>query len=713
MKKIHFALLLLTTYFFLSCNESKNPNKMNIQPPKAPKKATILEKHGDKRVDNYFWLNERDTPEVLAYLNAENAYYEQMTAGYQPFEELLFTEMKARIKEDETSVPYKQNGYWYGVRYEIGKEYPIYFRKKETLDAPEEILFNVNEMAENHKYYHLADVEISPNNKLAAFVVDTQGRRIYHLYIKNLETGEVQKTGIDHITSMAWANDNQTIFYSVENTETLRSERIMKHKLGNDAKQDVLIFHEKDELFSCNVYRSKSEKFIIIGTESTTTSEYQILSTDTPDANFTLFHPRTKGLEYAIFHYGDFFYILNNGDGAINFKIDKTPIQKTNKKNWQAVISHREDTLLQDIDIFKEYLVINERNNGLNKIRIIRWDGTKDFYLPFDNETYSLYTSINMDFESDILRYSYSSLTTPNSVIDYNMKTGEQEVKKKQAILGGKFNEEMYASERIWATAEDGTKVPISLVYRKDLKKQNGENPLLMYGYGSYGVTIDPSFSSNRLSLLDRGFIFAIAHIRGGEYLGRNWYENGKFLHKKNTFTDFIACGKHLVAEKYTSSEHLYAMGGSAGGLLMGAVANLAPELFHGIVAQVPFVDVVTTMLDESIPLTTGEYEEWGNPNEKEYYFYMKSYSPYDNVTEKSYPHLLITTGYHDSQVQYWEPAKWVALLREKKTDNNLLLFHTNMDAGHSGASGRFQALRELAKEYAFLLHLEGKTAEK
>lgn len=708
LKRTLLAKLALSSLaiFMNSCNQ-KTEKMTNITPPKAPKHKKVLTKHGDERIDNYYWLNERDSPEVLAYLEAENSYYDQMTAHLKPFEEKLFQEMKSRIKEDDTSVPYKENGYWYGTRYEQGKEYPIYFRKKETLSANEEILFNVNEMAQGHSFYNLTGIEVSPDNQWATFCVDTQGRNIFHLYIKNLATGEVIETGIKNVTTLCWANDNKTIFYGLKNEKTLRSEKIMRHERGTNPKQDVLIFHEKDELFSTYVGRSKSNKYIIISSESTETSEYHTLLADDPKGKFKVFQPRQKGLEYSISHYGDSFYILNNGNGATNFKLDKTPEAKTSLNNWTSVLPYRKDVLLEDIEIFKDYLVVSERSQGLNKIRIIRWDNTKDEYLPFDNETYTAWVSTNPDFDTEILRYSYTSLTTPRSVIDYNMRTGEKEIKKEQEVLGGSFNKDNYASERIWATADDGTKIPISIVYKKGMKR-DGSQPFLLYGYGSYGVTIDPSFSSVRLSLLDRGFIYGIAHIRGGEDLGREWYESGKYLQKKNTFTDFIACGKHLVKEKYTSEKHLYAMGGSAGGLLMGAVANMSSDLFNGIISQVPFVDVVTTMLDDSLPLTTGEYEEWGDPNQKEYYEYMKSYSPYDNVSAKNYPNMLVTTGYHDSQVQYWEPAKWVALLREKKTDNNLLLFHTNMDAGHSGASGRFESIKEVAREYAFLLHLEG-----
>ena len=476
--------------------------------------------------------------------------------------------------------------------------------------------------------------------------------------------------------------------------------------MGQSPKQDVLVFHEKDETFNTGIFKSKSEQFLIIQSDSTLSSESWFLDAAAPMADFKCFQPRERGLEYDIAHYGDYFYILNNADGATNFKLDKTPIGHTEKSYWQPVLAHQEQIRLEEIDIFKEYLVVTQRYNGLSQIRIIRWDGSAEHYLPFDNETYMASTGLNLDFDTEILRYTYNSMTTPYSVIDYNMRTGAKEVKKQQQVLGGKFSEENYESQRLWATAADGTQIPISIVYRKGIKC-DGSNPLLLYGYGAYGITIEPSFSTTRLSLLDRGFIFAIAHIRGGEYLGRPWYEAGKLLHKKNTFTDFVDCAKYLIANQYTSPAHLYAMGGSAGGLLMGAVINQAPELFRGVVANVPFVDVVTTMLDDSIPLTTGEYDEWGNPHDKQYYDYMKSYSPYDNVCAQAYPNLLVLTGYHDSQVQYWEPAKWVAKLRELKTDDNLLLFYTDMSSGHSGASGRYESLKEIVREYAFLLDLE------
>lgn len=678
-----------------------------IVPPKAKLIPHTLTTHEDERFDAYFWLNDRENKDVVEYLHAENAYYEAETVKYKAFEETLFEEMKARIKEDDMSVPYKFNGYWYIVKYEKGKDYPIYFRKKESLDNPEELLFDCNVMAEDHDYFKLVGLSVSPDNTMISFGVDTVGRRNYNLQIKSLVTGEVFSDIIPNTTGSAtWANDNKTLFYTVKDELTLRSDKVFKHKLGSLSSTDVLIFHEQDDTFGVAVYKSKSKKYLIIACYSTLTNEYHILDANSPDAAFKVFQKRMRGLEYSVSHYGDQFYILTNADGAYNFKLMKTPETETEIENWSEVLPHREDVLLEDIDIFKEFLVISERSNGLNHIRIKRWDGSEDYYLPFDNETYTAYTSTNVEFDTHILRYGYNAMTTPSSSIDFNMVTKEKTILKEQEVLDPNFDKNNYASERLWATADDGVKVPISIVYKKGIIK-DGTNPLLMYAYGSYGHTIDPYFSSIRLSLLDRGFIYAIAHVRGGEYLGRKWYEDGKLLKKKNTFTDFIACSKYLIAQKYTSPKHLYALGGSAGGLLIGAVINEAPELYNGVIAAVPFVDVLTTMLDNSIPLTTGEYDEWGNPNDPVFYEYIKSYSPYDNVKKQNYPHILISTGLHDSQVQYWEPAKWVAKLRHFKTDNNKLLFKTNMKAGHGGASGRFEALREDAEEYAFLLDLE------
>lgn len=707
MKK-QFMLIIISFTFVFSCKNDIIMTKTNVNPPIAKKVEKQLQIHNDTRIDNYYWLNQREDQEVLDYLNAENNYTESILKHTEGFQKSLFDEMKARIKEDDQSVPYKQNGYWYITRYEEGKDYPIYTRKKESLTSDEEILFDCNLMAKGHSYFKLGGLTISSDNTLAAFAVDTVSRRQYTIKIKNLVTGEIYDDVIVNTTGgMTWANDNKTLFYSKKDEVTLRSDKIFKHKLGTDASTDQLVFHEKDETYNTYVYKTKSKKYIIIGSSSTLATEYQILEADQPDNEFKVFNSREKDLEYSIAHFDDSFYIITNKDGATNFKLQKTNESNTSSDNWTDVLPHREDVLLEDIEIFKDYLVVNERQNGLNQLRIISWNGAEDYYLDFESETYTAQLGNNPDFESETLRYGFNSLTNPSSIIDYNFKTKEKTVKKEQTVLDPNFNKDNYQSERIWATARDGEKIPMSIVYKKGMTL-NGQNPVLQYAYGSYGSTIDPYFSSIRLSLLDRGFIYVISHIRGSEYLGRPWYENGKLLTKKNTFTDFIDCSKFLIDNNYTSQKHLYAMGGSAGGLLMGAIINMNPELYNGVVAAVPFVDVVTTMLDDSIPLTTGEYDEWGNPNEKTYYDYMKSYSPYDNVAQKEYPNLLVTTGLHDSQVQYWEPAKWVAKLRELKTDSNLLLLKTDMEAGHGGASGRFEALKEVALEYAFLFDLEG-----
>jgi len=675
--------------------------------PKATEIPKKLKKHKETRIDNYFWLNDRENPEVIDYLNKENDYYQNMTSHTKGLQESLYEEMKSRIKEDDSSVPYFYNGYFYITRFETGQDYPIFARKKASLSAEEEILFNCNEMAKGHAYFKLGGLSISPDNKFASFGVDIVGRRIYTVQVKNLETGEILSDKIENATgSSVWANDNNTLFYTRQDEVTLRADKIFRHKLNTDSAADVLVYNETDDTFNVSVHKEKSKKYIVISSGSTLTTEYRILNSDNPDGEFEVFQTRVRGLEYSISHFEDSFYVLTNKDKATNFKLMKTPENKTGKRNWVDVIPHREDVLLEDIEIFKNYLVVEERSNGLNHIRIMPWNGESDYYLPFGSETYNAYTTTNIDFDTDILRYSYQSLATPSSVIDFNMKTKTKEILKEQQVLGGKFDKENYIEERVWATARDGVKVPISMIYRKGLEK-NGKNPLLLYAYGSYGITMDTYFSSTRLSLLDRGFVYAIAHIRGGEDLGRQWYEDGKLLKKKNTFTDFIDCSKFVINEKYTSSKHLYAEGGSAGGLLMGVITNEAPELYNGVIAQVPFVDVITTMLDDTIPLTTGEYDEWGNPNNKKYYDYMLSYSPYDNVKAQNYPNMYVSTGLHDSQVQYWEPAKWVAKLRNMKTNENLLFLDTNMDAGHGGASGRFEALKDLAKEFSFLLDLE------
>jgi len=719
MNQILKLSVLISIIFASGCKSDKHMNT-DLKAPSAEKQAKSLTIHNSTRIDNYFWMRLTDeqktakkkdtqTQKVEAYLNSENDYFDKVTASTNNFQKELFEEMKGRIKEDDTSVPYFRNNYFYITRFEKGSQYPIYSRKKESLEVDEEILFDVNQEAREHEYFQLGALNVSPDNKLVAFATDTVSRRQYTIQIKNLETGELLTDKIENTTGgSVWSNDNRTLFYTKKDPLTLRSSSIYRHVLGTDASEDVIVFEEKDETYSTYVYKTKSHKFIVIGSSSTLSSEFRIISADKPYGDWRVIQPREDNLEYSLAHYGDYFYIQTNKDDAINFKLMKTPVNKTTKENWVDVIPHRNETLLEDVSIFKNYLVIEERSNGLGKIRIKTWDGKEDYYLPFNEETYSAGVYANPEFDTNVIRYSYNSMTTPNSVIDFNMKNQTKEVKKEQEVLGGKFDKNNYKSERVWATARDGKKVAISLVYHKDTEL-NKNTPLLQYAYGSYGYTISDGFSTTRLSLLDRGFVYAVAHIRGGQYLGREWYNDGKMMNKMNSFFDFIDCSKYLIENSYTSAKHLYAMGGSAGGLLMGGVSNLNPELYNGIIAAVPFVDVISTMLDESIPLTTGEFDEWGNPKEKEAYEYMLSYSPYDQVTSKEYPNMLVTTGYFDSQVQYWEPAKWVAKLRELKTDKNTLLLHTNMDVGHGGASGRFDALKETAIDYTFLLALENK----
>lgn len=672
-----------------------------MNPPSAEKIRTELNKHGHTRIDNYYWLNKRDDPKVIEYLTAENAYTEVCLKHTEKLQEELYNEMVGRIKQDDSSVPYKDNGYYYYVRYEEGKEYPIYCRKKEMLDATEEIMLNVNEMAEGYSYYQVSGLSVSQDNKLIAYGVDIVSRRIYTIYFKNLETGELLEDIIPNTTGhAAWANNNKTVFYSLKD-DSLRSFQVYRHALGTDVDDDMEVFHETDERFHVGVYKSRSDKFMILGSFSNVSTEYHFLDADDPYGEFKIIQPRQREHEYYIEHFQDKFYIRTNFE-AKNFRIMQTPVNKPDIDNWTEVIPHDDKILQQDFLLFNEYLVLQERINGLNQLRIYHLAGSEEHYLDFGEAAYTANLSANPSFETDVVRYSYSSLTTPGSVFDYNMKTHEKILLKQDQVLGG-FDKSNYFAERLYAPADDGALVPISLVYKKGIKRDSS-NSLLLYAYGSYGITSEPGFSSSRVSLLDRGFIFAIAHIRGGEDLGRYWYEDGKLMKKKNTFTDFISCAEHLIKEKYTSKEKICMLGGSAGGLLVGAVLNMRPDLFKAAVAAVPFVDVVTTMLDDSIPLTTGEYDEWGNPNDKEYYDYILSYSPYDNVEKKDYPSLLVTTGLYDSQVQYWEPAKWVAKLRENKTDNNVLLLHTNMEAGHGGASGRFKRLKEVALEYGFLI---------
>ena len=676
----------------------------DLVPPKADQRPYQHKIHNDIRVDEYFWLKERANPEVIDYLERENDYYLKSTAHTIDFQEDLFEEMKARIKEDDSSVPYFYNGYWYISRFESGKEYPIYTRKKASLEAEEEVIFDCNEMAEGHQYFRLTGITISPDNTKAAFSIDTISRRLYTTKVKNLITGKYLSTSIKNTTGgVVWARDNKTLFYTKKDTETLRSQKIFKHNIISN--QSELVYEEKDDTFSVYVMDSKSEDYIFISSYSSLTTEFQYIKSNEPSDKFKYIQKRQRGIEYSISHFRDYFYIFTNADDALNYKIMRTPVSSTERSNWVDFVPHRPSVLLEDLDIFRDYMVLTERENGLSRIRIQSWDGSKDAYLPILGETYTLYTSTNLDFNTSKLRYAFNSLTNPSSVLEYDMETGDIITLKEQEVLGT-FDKNDYVSKRLWASASDGVKVPISIVRHKDTQL-NSETPILQYAYGSYGSTIDPNFSTTRLSLLNRGFAFAIAHVRGGEYMGRNWYEDGKLFNKKNTFSDFISCSKFLIEQGYTSLDHLYAYGGSAGGLLMGVILNDAPEIYNGVISAVPFVDVMTTMLDETIPLTTSEYDEWGNPNDKDYYSYMKSYSPYDNVKAQDYPNLLVTSGLHDSQVQYWEPAKWVARLRELKTNKKQLYLNTDMEAGHGGASGRFDALKETAKKYSFLLELE------
>src|SRR5688572_29536582 len=712
---------LLPVYLFLiiSCQNASTIKDEGykwpegVTPPVAEKKAKEFAAHGDIRIDNYYWMNDffkqgPDSTKVVEYLEAENSYLDTMLSGTKELRDKLFVELKARIKEKDESVPYKDNGYWYYYRFEEGKQYPVYCRKKETLDAAEEVIHDAIKAAEGKNYYSVTGLQVSDNNKLMAIGEDDVSRRLYKLRFKNLETGEYFPEIISNTQggSYAWAADNKTLFYIKKDTITLLGYQVWRHELGTNPSGDVLIYEEKDNRHYIGVERSKSKKFIFIGSELIKEqSEARFLDAFNPTGTFSVFHSRTMGLVYSVDHYNDKFYIRTDLD-APNFRLMDCPLDKTSKENWKEVIAHRPDVFLGSFSLFKDHMVISERKEGLINIRVIHQEDKSEHYIKFDEPAYDASLNINPDFNTNLLRFSYESMITPSSIYDYNMDTKEKLLRKQQEILGG-YNKEEYATGRFFVPARDGSKVPVSVVYKKGMQK-NGNNPLLLYAYGSYGSSTDAYFDRNILSLLNRGFIYAIAHVRGGQEMGRQWYDDGKMLKKKNTFTDFIDCAEYLVKEKYTSKEHLYAMGASAGGLLMGAVVNMAPGLWNGVVAEVPYVDVITTMSDPDIPLTTNEYLEWGNPANKEEYFYMKSYSPIDNVERKSYPNLLVLTGLHDSQVQYFEPAKWVAKLRELKTDNNKILFHTNMDAGHGGASGRFDYLKEVALQYAFLLALEG-----
>ncbi|MEX0720943.1 MAG: S9 family peptidase [Balneolaceae bacterium] len=716
----HFTAGLFALVLLNSCSQyepSMYQNAASLVAPTTEKQDSVLTIHDDTRIDPYFWMRLTDeqksasnpdpqTQKVLDYLNSENEYTNLVMKDTEQLQEKLFDEIVGRIKQTDESLPYFKNGYWYYTRYEEGKEYPIHSRKKESLDADEEVLLDVNELAEGHEYYSASGLQVSPDNKILAFGEDTLSRRVYHIRFKDLESGEFLGDKLDNTTgSGAWANDNQTFFYTTKNKVSLLSEKIWRHTLGAESGEDKMVYAEEDPSFYLGVSKSKSDQYIIISERSTLANDFYILNANDPNGEFRQFTPREKVHEYSIDHFEDKFYIVTNWN-AENFRLMETPENSTSKDNWKEVIPHREDVLLNRIEVFKDYLVVSERGNALTRIKVIDQNTKEEHYLEFDESAYVAYSSVNPEFDTETLRFGYSSLTTPNSTFDYNMSSREKELMKQEEVIGG-HDPNNYETERFFAEARDGTQVPVTVVYRKSVEK-NPDTPLLLYSYGSYGSSTDPWFNSSLLSLLDRGFMYGIAHIRGGQEMGRQWYENGKMFNKINTFTDFIDVARDLENKGYSSAQHMYARGGSAGGLLMGAVVNMAPEQFNGVIAAVPFVDVVSTMLDETIPLTTNEFDEWGNPKNEDSYHYMLSYSPYDNVAEMEYPNLLVTTGLFDSQVQYWEPAKWVAKLRDKKVGDNILLLETNMEAGHGGASGRFERYYQTAMEYAFLLDLEG-----
>jgi oligopeptidase B len=707
MKVFRYLLVSSTIMSVLTaCTTAEKKIKLpDVKPPVAKVEPyEIVSAHGHKRVDNYYWLKNRNDSAVINYLKAENAYLDTMMAHTRALQEKLFNEMRSRIKEDDSTVPYKLDDYYYYTRYITGGEYPIYCRKKGSLDAPEEIIADGNELGKGQSFLNFF-ISQSPDHNLIAIVMDTVGRNFYTVKFKDMKTGKILPDIIpDTRGGYVWTNDNRSLLYAVPDKETLRTYQIKRHILGTPVSADAVIYEEKDQTLAVGISKTKSRKYFIISSGRTDASFSQYLDADKPGKPVVI-QPLMENVEYSVEHTGgDTFYIYTNLN-AKNYRLAETPIARPGHENWKDIIPHREEVFLQDVDFFKDYLTLVEMTAGLTKIRIIKWADLSDHYIDFGEPAYFAGLAYNPEFNTQVVRYNYQSMTTPPSVYDYNMQTREKELKKEQPVLGD-FNKNNYATERVMVKARDGKLVPLSIVYRKDRFKKDGTNPGWIYGYGSYGASMYPTFSTNRLSLLDRGFVYAIAHVRGGQEMGGAWYEEGKMLNKKNTFTDFIDCSEWLIQNNYVAKDKLFASGGSAGGLLMGAIVNMRPDLYRGVIAAVPFVDVVTTMMDESIPLTTFEWKEWGNPNIKEEYEYMLSYSPYDNVEQKAYPNLLVTTGLHDSQVQYWEPAKWVAKLRAMKTDNNRLYLYTNMDAGHGGASGRFQRLREIAREYAFVFDI-------
>ena len=683
-----------------------SPAAPALTPPMAAVRPHRFDEFGTVRIDQYYWLKDRSNPEVIKYLEDENAYTKAVMAHTEALQGRLYDELKGRVLQNDQSVPFREGNYFYYTRLVEGKNYPIYARKRGSVSAPEEIMIDANALAEGKATFLIRGWDVSSGEDLLAFAVDTTGGRVSSIRFKNLRTGELLSDVVPRsIGGIAWAEDNRTLFYTKPDSVSVRPYQVYRHRLGTPAATDQMVYEDKDETYYVGVSKTKSRAYIMIQSSQTMATEYSYIRADQPDAPFRILIPRERGHEYYANHFGDYFYILSN-DHAKNFRLMRTPVARPGRDNWEEVIPHRADVLLEDFEFFRDYLVLTERKEGLVQLRVRPWTGggQNEYYLDFGEPAYLAYVSTNLEFNTPVLRYGYTSLTTPSSTYDYDMKTRQKTLLKRDQILGG-FDPANYVTERFYTTARDGARVPVSLVYRKGIARPA---PLLLTGYGSYGSSSDPTFSSDRLSLLDRGFVFAIAHIRGGSEMGRAWYENGRQLQKKNTFTDFIDVADDLIRRGYTSSNRLFARGASAGGLLMGAVVNMRPELFRGVIAGVPYVDVITTMSDSTIPLTTGEYDEWGNPHDSTFYRYMLSYSPYDNVERKAYPNLLITAGLYDTQVLYVEPAKWTARLRAMKTDNNRLILRTNMEAGHGGASGRYKRWHDVAFEYAFLLDLAG-----
>jgi oligopeptidase B len=706
--KILFTLGLscLASLAVLTAQGQAAPSSAMSTPPIATVKAKALTSPNGTRTDNYYWLNERESPQVLDYLKKENAYFDQQMTSVKPLEDKLFEEMKGRIKEQDASVPYRDHGYYYYTRYETGGEYPLYCRKEGSLTAPEEIMLNGNEMGQGKAYFAIGGYEVSDDNQTLAYGTDSVSRRLYTLRFKNLKTGQLYPEKITNTAGSAvWAADNKTVFYAKKDVGTLLAYQVYRHTLGTDPSRDVLVYEEKDNTFGVDIARSKSRRYVGITLHSSLSSEYRYLDASKPTGEFKVFLKREPDHLYEVQDANGEFYVLTNWD-APNFRVMATPLTNTNKAQWEDVVPQRDDVFIEQMELFKDFLVLNERAEGLRELRVIKFADEIGHTIDFRETAYTTSIGANPEFDTPVLRLTYTSFTTPITTYDYNMATEKLTLLKEQPVLGG-FVKTDYVTERVFVTARDGKLIPMTIVYKKGFKKDSN-GPLLQYAYGSYGLSMDPTFSAARLSLLNRGFAYALCNIRGGQELGRQWFEDGRMLHKKNSFNDFIDCSLYLIKEKYTSTAKLFAQGGSAGGLLMGAVVNMRPDLYKGVIAAVPFVDVVTTMSDATIPLTTGEYDQWGNPAEKKYYDYMLSYSPYDNVKDQKYPNMLVLTGLHDSQVQYFEPAKWVAKLRATKTDNNLLLLHTDMEAGHGGASGRFKMLHDVAQQYAFLFLLLG-----